>query len=121
MSVELNHIIVPAYDKRDSAEFLARILDLPVGAPTGPFVPVHLTNGVTLDFADATEFSTQHCAFLVNSAEFDAALTRVKQSGVTYYADPGHHRVEEIAHRGAGRAFYFDDPAGHNMEVMHTA
>jgi hypothetical protein len=40
MSVELNHTIIWAHDKANSAAFLAGILDLPVGEQWGPFVPI---------------------------------------------------------------------------------
>lgn len=51
MSVELNHTIVHSRDSRESAEFLANILGLEVGAEWGPFIPVATSNRVTLDFA----------------------------------------------------------------------
>ncbi|WP_462202713.1 VOC family protein, partial [Frankia sp. CcWB3] len=51
MPVELNHTIVHARNNRESAEFLADILGLKVGAAWGPFIPVVTANGVTLDFA----------------------------------------------------------------------
>ncbi len=44
--VQLNHTAVYARDRRRSAEFLAGILGLEVGAPFGPFLPVDLGNGV---------------------------------------------------------------------------
>ena len=46
VSVELNHLIVPSRDNRESAEFLARLLALEVGEEWGPFIPVHVGNGV---------------------------------------------------------------------------
>ncbi|HVS43639.1 MAG TPA: VOC family protein [Candidatus Dormibacteraeota bacterium] len=118
MTVELNHIIIPARDRHESAQFLAGILGLPVGQPFGPFVPVTVGNGVTLDFADRTEFHSQHCAFLVGDAEFDAAFARIRERGVTFYADPQHTRPGELNHYNGGRGFYFDDPSGHNMELL---
>ncbi len=39
-----------ASDPHPSAEFIAVILGLEVGAPFGPFLPVDLGNGVTLDY-----------------------------------------------------------------------
>jgi catechol 2,3-dioxygenase-like lactoylglutathione lyase family enzyme len=118
MSVELNHIIVPARDKHASATFLAGILGLPVGKQWGPFVPVEVANGVTLDYADAADFSRQHCAFLVSEEEFDAAYQRIREGGVAYYADPHHRRPGEINHLYGGRGVYFKDPDGHNMEII---
>ncbi|MYT19729.1 VOC family protein, partial [Streptomyces sp. SID7760] len=40
--IQLNHTVVHARDRRLSAEFLAVVLGLEVGAPFGPFLPVDL-------------------------------------------------------------------------------
>src|SRR5579883_2185012 len=87
MSVELNHLIIPAGDKWASARFLAEILGLEAGPQWGHFVPVRTANGVTLHFADAADFRPQHYAFLVGEAEFDAALARLRAMGVRHYAN----------------------------------
>jgi catechol 2,3-dioxygenase-like lactoylglutathione lyase family enzyme len=121
MTVELNHTIVWARDKAASAAFLAEILGLPVGAPVGPFVPVRLGNGATLDYADAPTVAWQHYAFLVNEAEFDAAFARIRDAGLTWYADPFQRRPGEINHEFGGRGLYFRDPDGHNMELLTVA
>ncbi|GAA0913613.1 VOC family protein [Nonomuraea longicatena] len=120
MRVELNHTIVHARDKAASAEFLADILDLPVGEQWGPFVPVVLSNGVTLDFADAGDSPIQsaHYAFLIDDAAFDAAFARIQNAGIAYYADPFHDKPNEINRLYGGRGVYFDDPNGHNLELM---
>jgi len=120
MSVDLNHTIVHARDNRASAEFLAHILGLEVGAEWGPFVPVTTANGVTLDFAVVRTESIvmQHYAFLVSDDEFDAALARIREAGVTYYADPFMKQRGEINHRHGGRGLYFLDPVGHGMEII---
>ncbi|MGH8921900.1 MAG: VOC family protein, partial [Actinomycetes bacterium] len=83
MSVELNHTLVRARDKAKSATFLAGILDLPVGEQWGPFVPIQVSNGVTLDYADAEDIQSQHYAFLLSEDEFDAAFTRIQESALT--------------------------------------
>jgi catechol 2,3-dioxygenase-like lactoylglutathione lyase family enzyme len=120
VSIELNHTIVHARDKDVSARFLAGILDLPVGAEWGPFLPVVLSNGVTLDFVDVgpAEIQPQHYAFLVGDAEFDAAFAHIRRTGLTYYADPFHQQPGEINRDFGGRGMYFQDPNGHNMELM---
>jgi extradiol dioxygenase family protein len=120
MSIELNHTIVHSRDNRESAEFLARILGLEVGAEWGPFIPVATSNGVTLDFASAPAESIvmQHYAFLVSEEDFDAAFGRIQQSGITYYADPHMQHTGEINHHHGGRGLYFLDPAGHGMEIL---
>lgn len=120
MPIELNHTIVAAQDKRVAAEFLAEILGLEVGAPFGPFLPVETSNSVTLDFMDRApdEITSQHYAFLVSEEEFDAILGRIQQGGITYYADPGHREAGRINRNDGGRGAYFEDPNGHNLEII---
>jgi catechol 2,3-dioxygenase-like lactoylglutathione lyase family enzyme len=120
MSVQLNHTIVAARDKRAAAEFFATILGLEVGAPFGPFIPVETSNGVTLDFMDsrAERIASQHYAFLVSEEDFDAIFGRIQQAGIVFYADPGHREPGRINHLDGGRGAYFDDPNGHNLEII---
>jgi catechol 2,3-dioxygenase-like lactoylglutathione lyase family enzyme len=118
MSVELNHTIIPAKDKWASAKFLADILNLEAGPEWGHFVPVKTGNGVTLDFSDSEGFRPQHYAFLVSEAEFDAALARIRASGVKHYANFRRERPGEINHLYGGRGVYFDDPNGHLLELI---
>ncbi|MFD5451691.1 VOC family protein [Streptomyces sp. NPDC003470] len=119
-TVRLDHTAVLARDRRLSAEFLAAILGLEVGAPFGPFLPVDLGNGVTLDYYEMRDepIQPQHYAFLVPDEGFDGMLARLEAVGVTYYADPPHTEPGRINRLFGGRGAYFDDPDGHNMEIM---
>ncbi|MFE2142591.1 VOC family protein [Streptomyces sp. NPDC059456] len=119
-AVQLNHTVVHARDRQLSAEFLAVILGLEVGAPFGPFLPVDLGNGVTLDYYAMTgePIQSQHYAFLVPDGRFDAVIARLEAVGVTYYADPHHTEPGSINRLFGGRGAYFADPDGHNMEIM---
>ena len=121
MSVELNHTIVCVTDREKSAEFLAGILGLRTEPVDGPFVPIRLANGVTLDFLTVDEVTGQHYAFLVGEDEFDAAMARLRESGTAYFADPFHRQPDEINHLHGGRGVYFADPDGHNMELLTRA
>jgi catechol 2,3-dioxygenase-like lactoylglutathione lyase family enzyme len=118
MSVELNHTIIPAKDKWESAKFLADILNLEAGPEWGHFVPVKTANGVTLDFDNREDFRPQHFAFLISDAEFDAAFGRIRAQGVRYWADPRRAKLGEINHHHGGRGVYFEDPSGHLMEII---
>lgn len=118
MPAVLDHIIVPATDKHASASFLAGILGLEPAPQYGPFIPVKISNGVTIDFMDAAGFHPHHCAFLVSEDEFDAMFARVKEAGCGYHADPGGGRPGEINTRDGGRGVYFPDPDGHSMELL---
>ncbi|MER6304775.1 VOC family protein [Streptomyces sp. NPDC001739] len=117
---QLNHTAVYASDRQLSAEFLAAVLGLKVSAPFGPFVPVDLGNGVTLDYFEKRDepIQSQHYAFLVPDAQFDAMITRLETLGVTYFADPHHTEPGQINRLFGGRGAYFVDPDGHNMEIM---
>jgi len=50
MAVQLNHTVVHSHDKKESAEFLARILGIGPPGAFGHFVTVEVANGVSLDF-----------------------------------------------------------------------
>ncbi|MFH9859799.1 VOC family protein [Streptomyces sp. NPDC017202] len=117
---QLDHLAVHARDRQLSAEFLAAILGLPVGAPFGPFLPVDLGNGVTLDFYEKRDepIQSQHYAFLVAEEQFDAMIARLDAVGVTYYADPRHTEPGRTNGLFGGRGAYFADPDGHNLEIM---
>ncbi|MET7680272.1 VOC family protein [Streptomyces sp. NPDC005423] len=121
MTVQLNHTIVAAHDRHASAHFLADLLGLQVGPEYGPFVPVEIPGGVTLDFADADAsgpVTPQHYAFLVSESDFDAIFARLRAAGLTYWADPYHRRPGEINRNDGGRGTYFDDPSGHRLEIL---
>ncbi|GAA2509970.1 VOC family protein [Streptomyces longisporus] len=119
MNVQLNHTIVAAHDKKASAQFLTDILGLEPSPPFGPFIPVQIPNGVTLDYMETDgDITPQHYAFLVSEDDFDTIFGRVQDAGLTYWADPYHHRRGEINHNDGGRGVYFDDPNGHNLEII---
>lgn len=120
MSIELNHTIVAARDKKAAADFLATILGLEVGAPYGPFLPVETSNSVTLDFmdSDVDQIAPQHYAFLVSEEDFDAIFARIQQAGIAFYADPGRQEAGVINHHDGGRGAYFTDPNGHILEII---
>ncbi|MBO0824471.1 MAG: VOC family protein [Actinobacteria bacterium] len=122
MPVELNHTIVPAQDPKASAEFLAGILGLQVSPPVAHFTPVTLTNSVTLDFDAADKVEAHHYAFLLGEAEFDAAFARIREAGLTYYADPACRQPGEVyTNKDGQRGTYFVDPNGHLMEIITGA
>ena len=119
MTVKLNHTIVHARDKRASAEFLADILGLPSPVPFGPFIGVQTNNEVTLDFLETDEeIQTQHYAFLISESEFDEIYARIRARKLPYWADPYRRQRGEINTRDGGRGVYFEDPAGHLLEIL---
>jgi len=119
MTVQLNHTIVSARDKKASAYWLADILGLAAPKPFGPFMTVRTDNDVTLDYLDAgDEVVPHHYAFLVSEGDFDAIFGRIRERGLSYWADPHHSRPGEINTNDGGRGVYFEDPDRHNMEIL---
>ena len=119
MAIKLDHTIVAARDKHESAAFLAEILGLPAPVPFGPFLGVRMDNGVTLDFLDSEEeIVAQHYAFLIGESEFDAIFARIRERVLDYWADPFHHQPGAINTNDGGRGVYWNDPDGHILEII---
>src|SRR4051794_20644134 len=96
MPVQLNHTIVTVRDQKESATFLAEILGLAPPTTYGPFLVVQVDNDVSLDFIeDRGPTHSQHYAFLVSESEFDEIFGRIRERGLTYWADPGRKRPGE--------------------------
>ena len=119
MAVKLNHTIVHARDRGESAKFFVEVFDLPAPRPFGPFLDVEVANEVTLAFRQTDEeIQVQHYAFLVTEAEFDQIFGRVKERGLTHWADPARAKAGQINRHDGGRGVYFADPSGHLLEII---
>ncbi len=119
MGAQLNHTIVTARDKHESATFLAEMLSLAAPVPYGPFMVVQLANDVSLDFADDHgPVRPQHYAFLVSEDDFDAIFARIKDRGLQFWADPFRRRPGEFNTHDGGRGVYWEDPSGHLLEII---
>jgi catechol 2,3-dioxygenase-like lactoylglutathione lyase family enzyme len=119
MPVELNHTIVVATDRDRTAEFLADILGLDPAPTYGPFRVLALANRVSLDVVGTDgPVTPQHYAFLVGEEDFDAIWARIRERDLTFWADPFHRRPGEINTNDGGRGLYWEDPDGHNLEII---
>jgi len=119
MAVRLNHTIMEANDRDLTADFLVDILGLAPAATFGPFRVVALGNDVSLDVAQARgKIHPQHYAFLVGEDEFDQIWDRIKQRGLTFWADPYSRQPGQVNTHWGGRGLYWDDPNGHRLEII---
>ncbi|MCV7257412.1 VOC family protein [Mycobacterium shimoidei] len=121
MPIAFNHTIVAARDKRESATFLTELFGLPDPVPFGHFLAVELEHGATLDYADVPEdqeIRPQHYAFLVSEDDFDAIYGKIQSRGLQHWADPAAKQPMQINHNHGGRGVYFQDPAGHFLEII---
>jgi hypothetical protein len=119
MSIQLDHAIVPASDRKASAE-LAKILGVPwAESGAGLLCPVYVNDGLTLDFDQAEgSFPVLHYCFRVSEGEFEAIPARLKTYGIEYRSTPhGPVDMQVNAHRG-GRIVYWSKPDGHVWEIL---
>ena len=120
MAIELDHVIVPTHDQVASAKRLAELLGVPwAESAVGPFSPVYVNDGLTLDFDGWNEPVPRiHFCFRVSETEFDAILGRIRAAGIPYRSSV-HGPVDsavDTAH--GGRIVYWSDPDGHYWEML---
>ncbi|BAN48109.1 VOC family protein [Metapseudomonas resinovorans] len=120
MAIQLDHLMVPARDKLRSARMLAELLGVPWSETgIGPFAPVYLNDGLTLDFDEWGEpFPLIHFCFRVGVEDFDAILGRLQAADIPYRSavhGPVDHQVDR-SHGGA--IVYWNEPDGHQWEML---
>lgn len=121
MAIHLDHLIVPSHDRAGSAKLLAGLLGVPWSTESGvgPFSPVYVDEGLTLDFDEADgPFPIGHFAFRVGPDEFDAILDRIKAAGISYRSTP-HGPVDmQVNTQHGGSILYWNEPEGHVWEIL---
>jgi hypothetical protein len=118
VTIELDHVIVSSRDQAASAKLLAELLGVewaPSGA--GPFSPVFVNGGLTLDFISTAEkFPVEHFCFRVSKEEFDAILRRIQARGIPYRSSV-RGPVDMKVHAELGNV-YWNEPDGHQWEML---
>jgi len=120
MSIELDHLIVPAKDRRASAQLLAQLLGVPWSdSSVAPFSEVYVSDGLTLDFDQADgPFPVLHYCFRVSEAKFDEILKTLVAAGIRYRSTPGGEADMRINTNYGGRLMYWSEPDGHVWEAL---
>jgi catechol 2,3-dioxygenase-like lactoylglutathione lyase family enzyme len=120
MSIELDHLIVPARDRKTSAQLLATLLDVPwAESGVAPFSEVYVSDGLTLDF-DQHEgpFPVLHYCFRVDDMKFDDIVKRLNAAGIRWRSTPGGEADMQINTYYGGRLVYWSEPDGHVWEAL---
>jgi catechol 2,3-dioxygenase-like lactoylglutathione lyase family enzyme len=117
VSVLINHAILGATDKLESARFLCDLFDLAEPEEAGPFAVVRLSSGELVQFATPPEVVPMHLAFLVDDATFDHLVGRLEALSRDHWADPRRSQAG-INHNHGGRGVYFLDPSGNYLEAI---
>ncbi|MBX3587895.1 MAG: VOC family protein [Ramlibacter sp.] len=120
MSIELDHVIVSARDQRASARLLAELLGVRwAQSGAGPFSPVYVNQGLTLDFIDdATEFPVAHFCFRVSPEAFDGILARIRARGIPFRSSVRGPVDMAVNTDHGGRLIYWNEPDGHQWEIL---
>lgn len=120
MTIELDHLLVPSRDRFAAARQLAGLLGVPWSETgIGPFCPVFVNDGLTLDFDQAEgEFPVQHYCFRVSQDEFDAILARIRAAGIPYRSTPQGAADMRINTYNGGNIVYWNEPDGHVWELL---
>lgn len=120
MTIELDHTIVPSHDQIASARQLAELLDVPWAETSlGPFSPVYVNGGLTLDFTQTDEaFPVYHFCFRVGEAEFDAILGRIRAAGIGFRSSVRGPMDGLVNTDYGGRMVYWNEPDGHQWEML---
>jgi len=120
MAVELDHFIVSCRDQVASARLLADLLGVPwAETALGPFSPVFLNDGLTLDFISTQEdFPVEHYCFRVSDTQFDEILARIQAAGIPYRANVRGEMDMQVSTQFGGRGIYWNVPDGHQWEML---
>jgi len=118
MAIQLDHVIVPSRNRRESAKLLADLLGVRWEEPRGEFAPVYVNDTLTLDFADREQFERHHLCFHISDADFDAIFARIQGAGLTYRSRPRGENDKQINLRLGGKNVYWEDADGHLWEIL---
>lgn len=118
MAIHLDHTIVPSRNQIASAKLLAELLGVSWAATgAGPFSPVYVNEGLTLDFQDTDEaFPIYHFCFRVSPQDFDAILGRIKAAGIKYRSTVSGAMDMQVNKQYGN--IYWDEPEGHRWEML---
>jgi catechol 2,3-dioxygenase-like lactoylglutathione lyase family enzyme len=121
MASYLDHFTVPCRNRVASAKLLADLLGVPWAETggAGPFSPVYINDGLTLDFDETQEpFPILHYCFRVGQEEFDAILGRIRAAGIQYRSNV-HGPVDmQVNTQHGGSIVYWNEPDGHQWEIL---
>ena len=120
MTIHLDHTIVPARNKVAAAKLLAELLGVAWAASgPGPFAPVYVNEGLTLDFVDTDEaFPIYHFCFRVAPEDFEVILGRIKAKGIPYRSTVHGPMDMKISTDFGGPLVYWNEPEGHYWEML---
>ena len=118
--VALDHLIIPARNRVESARLIAQLFGVPwAESGVGPFSPVYVSDSLTLDFDQWSEpLPVQHYCFRVEPAAFDAILERIKAAGIAFRSSPHGPGDGLVNTAHGGKIVYWNVPDDHVWEIL---
>lgn len=120
MTIALDHMSVPTRDRAATAEFYAEVFGLTPREPRRDYLPVPVSQALTLNLQEQAEFSHNHYAYRVSADEFEAIQHRLRTAHIPF-GSAVDGEDGQVYERGGLRGFYFSDPNGHGLEVLSAA
>lgn len=131
MAIMIDHTIVPSKDKKESAEFYAKIFGFEdMGErPNAVLYPVRVNDSTILFFQNSNDLDSpwaqgiHHVAFHFDRKQFLEVFARIRKEGIPYgdnYAEPANMKEPGMAPgaRGNGKSVYFKDPSGNLLQII---
>jgi len=127
--VVFDHSIIPSQNKKQSAEFYARIFGFEsLGKQTERLYAVRVNEESILFFENSSDPDSprgqgaHHHAFAMDAKRFKEAFARIQASGILYgdrYDQPANLKGpgKSPGARGQSSSVYFKDPVGNSLET----
>ena len=122
MATVLDHTIIPSIDQDEAAEWYARVMNFQNLGRMGPFAASRINENTVLLFRTAQNIHSVHIAFGMTPREFDGAFQRIRDASIPFGDSPAAMDNMQgpgttLGAKGPGKAVYFKDPSGHDLEI----
>jgi catechol 2,3-dioxygenase-like lactoylglutathione lyase family enzyme len=114
--MRLDHTIVPAKNKDETARFFIDILGFEPGDDLADARFVHVNDTLTLR-CDEKYSNHVHLAFYVSDDELAQVIKRAQAAG-TPYGSRARSDDNQLGQYGGGPRLYFSDPGGNSIELV---
>ena len=118
MTNGLNHLALPVKDPERSAQFYADLFNMDI-LSSSPEIAFLKTSGaddlIALNRSDAAVVSsrgTMHFGFIVEPAQFDAAVLTIEEKSIM--------KISEPSNRDIGRYIFIEDPDKYVVEIFEN-
>ncbi len=117
----LDHLILKVNDLAASIAFYTEVMGFEHEGQDGPFTLIRASDEFQLQLAPWGTPGSEHYAFAVSRADFEAIYSRIREAGIAHgptFSSVGTNTVgAESGARGIAPTLYFFDPNKHLLEI----